>query len=450
MNSPDKLQPAPAPQLPIATGPGTPGGALLRRYWQPATLLSDFPPGSPPLALKMLGEELVLFRDETGRLGLLGLRCAHRCADLSYGRVENGGLRCVYHGWLYDPQGRCLEQPGEPEGGRHRDRIQQRAYPCVERGGAVWTYMGPGEPPLFPNYPALSAPDEYRFTARWRSNCNYLQANEGNIDPVHTSYLHAFDLTPEERQTDQLRKDLQQQVYGADTAPRISVRDTRFGLRVLAERTLPVPGKQLLRVTNFVMPNACAIGGSETPFGRGGTSMFWHVPIDDVSHWRYEFVFHSKAALPREQLHQAYSSEMDAQGVPYRNAGNRFGQKREEMGRSYLGMGPTFPCHDLFVTESQGEILDRSAEHLVSSDVAVARSRRRLIEAVGDVAAGKDPCGVVRDAAENDFRDLLVLTETIDTGADLEQFFAAMQASDIYQLNPDLAGRADQTSSSAP
>lgn len=415
--------------LPIHTGPGTPGGELLRRYWQPVMLLEDFPPGSDPQAIRILGEDLVLFRDGGGSVGLLGLRCAHRCADLSYGRVEAGGLRCVYHGWLFDVQGRCLEQPGEPGKGQHRARIRQKAYPCVERAGAVWTYMGPGEPPLFPNYPALVAPDSQRFTARWRSSCNYLQANEGNIDPVHTSYLHALEVEGD----DPLRKQQAQQVFGVDTAPAVSAQPTRSGLRVFAERRLP-DGARLVRVTNFVMPNACAIGGSETPFGRGGASMFWHVPIDDTSHWRFEFVFHSRAALPREQLREAYRKEADEHGVPWRNAGNRYGQQRDRMDRSYLGMGPTFPVHDLFVTESQGEILDRGAEHLVTSDVAIVRARRQLAQAMRDVAEGRDPCGVLRDAQANRFDDLLVLTETLEPGASLDEFLAEMESARIYDI----------------
>src|SRR6185295_20088476 len=144
------------------TGPGTPCGELMRRYWQPAALSEEIPIGAPPLAIKLFGEELVLFRNEQGKLGLIDLHCAHRGADLSYGRLEDGGLRCIYHGWLYDIHGNCLEQPGEPHGGAHRENYKHLAYPCVERAGAIWAYMGPGEPPLFPNYPALSAPNAYR------------------------------------------------------------------------------------------------------------------------------------------------------------------------------------------------------------------------------------------------------------------------------------------------
>jgi phenylpropionate dioxygenase-like ring-hydroxylating dioxygenase large terminal subunit len=425
-------------QLPIRTGPGTPGGDLLRRYWQPVAL-SHHLLHNAPQAVRILGEDLVLFRGEDGRPGLLGIKCAHRRADLSYGRVEDGGLRCVYHGWLFDRGGRCLQQPGEPEGGRNRDRIRQPAYPCVERGGAVWAYMGPGEPPLFPGYPALTVPDELRFTFRWHSNCNYLQANEGNVDPVHTSYLHHFDPGPA-RGLDALRTGLTQDVFGVDTAPTLEVRETRFGLRVFTERRLAAPGKKLLRVTNFVMPNACAIGGAETPFGRGGASMFWHVPIDDTSHYRYEFTFHSKVRLPKEEMERAYRAELDADGMPRRQAHNRYLQRREDMDSSYLGMGIVFPAHDLFITESQGAILDRSEEHLVSSDVAIVRARRMLSEALSAVAAGRDPCGVLREPSQNAFRDLLVLSETIDTRTDPDKFCAALEAEEIYAVDAAALG----------
>jgi hypothetical protein len=284
---------------------------------------------------------------------------------------------------------------------------------------------------LFPNYPALAGPDSCRFTARWRSSCNYLQANEGNVDPVHTSYLHALEIEGD----DPLHKAHAQKVFGVDTAPELSVQETRFGLRVFAQRKLP-QGRRLLRVTNFVMPNACAIGGAETPFGRGGTSMFWHVPIDDTSHWRVEFVFHSKAALPRASLREAYAKEADEHGVPWRNAANRFGQQRDQLDRSYLGMGNTFPVHDLFVTESQGAILDRDEEHLVTSDIAIVRTRRLLMQALQDVVQGRDPRGVVRDPATNRFDDLLVLTETLEPETGIDAFLADMEAARIYEIPP--------------
>jgi phenylpropionate dioxygenase-like ring-hydroxylating dioxygenase large terminal subunit len=416
------------------TGPGTPGGALMRRYWQPVMLVRDFPPGSPPTPVRLLSEDLVFFRDDAGRFGLLGLKCAHRCTDLSYGRVEAGGLRCVYHGWLYDVDGKCLEQPTEPERGRH-NRIRQLAYPCIERGGAVWTYMGPGEPPVFPAYPALSVPEEYRYSIRWHSSCNYLQGNEGNIDPVHTSYLHRFELEHAKRGLETLHKNASS-IFQTDAAPKLDVAETRFGLRIFAERRLPDPAKMLLRVTNFVMPNACAVGGAETSLGRGGSLMTFHVPIDDTHHWRYDFSFHSKKRLPKEDMDKSRDAERLAGDHPVRNAGNRYLQNRADMHWSYIGMGTDFTAHDIFATESQGGIHDHGKEHLVTSDKAIVRARRQLLDAMRDVAAGKDPVGVVRDPAENVFDDLLVLTEVVDSDADpaaLCERFARMK---IYELDP--------------
>src|SRR5437870_4431311 len=175
-------------------GPGTPGGDMMRRYWQPAALAEELPIGGAPLPIRLLSEDLVLFRDDQGRPGLLGIHCSHRGADLSYGRLEDGGLRCIYHGWLYDINGRCLEQPGEPAGSTFHEKIKHSAYPCRELGGFILAYMGPGEPPLVPNYEFLTVPDDQRFETKFHQDCNYLQGNEGNIDPTHNSYLHArFD-----------------------------------------------------------------------------------------------------------------------------------------------------------------------------------------------------------------------------------------------------------------
>src|SRR5256712_13200560 len=131
-------------ELLTRTGPGPPCGELMRRYWQPAALSEELPVGGAPLSIVLFGEELVLFRDEQGRVGLIGLHCSHRGADLSYGRLEDGGLRCIYHGWLYDVNGRCLQQPGEPAGSTFHEKIHHLAYPCIERAGLIFAYLGSG------------------------------------------------------------------------------------------------------------------------------------------------------------------------------------------------------------------------------------------------------------------------------------------------------------------
>jgi phenylpropionate dioxygenase-like ring-hydroxylating dioxygenase large terminal subunit len=172
------------------TNRGTPMGELMRRYWQPLALSEELPEGGAPISVKIMGEELVLYRDEKGKLGLLGIHCSHRGADLSYGRVEDGGLRCIYHGWLFNAAGKCLDQPWEPGGGEHRDQIQHTAYPCHEQAGGIFAYMGPGEPPLFPNYEFLMAPPERTYNDKLFHEANYLQMNEGSFDIPHLSFLH--------------------------------------------------------------------------------------------------------------------------------------------------------------------------------------------------------------------------------------------------------------------
>src|SRR5206468_6282084 len=180
-------------ELVTRVGPGTPVGELMRRYWQPAALSEELPAGGPPLPVRLLGEDLVLFRDPSGRPGLLGIHCSHRGADLSYGRLEDGGLRCIYHGWLYDTNGRCLEQPGEPAGSTFHERIRHPAYPCMERAGVIFAYLGPGEPPLLPAYEFLTVAPEHCWVGKIFTECNYLQGNEGNQDPVHLAFLHVID-----------------------------------------------------------------------------------------------------------------------------------------------------------------------------------------------------------------------------------------------------------------
>jgi hypothetical protein len=189
------------------------------------------------------------------------------------------------------------------------------------------------------------------------------------------------------------------------------------------------------------MPNACAIGGSETGLGRGGLSMFWHVPIDDTHHWRFEFTFHSKKRLPYEVIDRLYSAERLPDGSSRRNASNRYLQDRGRMGSEFVGMGHNFPTHDLFVTESQGEILDRTKESLVTSDIAIVHARRQLLAAIKDVQEGRDPVGVLRQDDAHDCRDLLVLTETLDDEIRSDDFCASLEQQDIYELD----GAIDQT-----
>ena len=414
------------------SGPGTPMGDLLRRYWQPIGLSTDVSVDGAPMSTRLLGEDLVLFRDSDGKPGLLARKCAHRCADLSYGRVENGGLRCIYHGWLYDRHGRCLEQPGEPGGGEHRDDISQLAYPCVDLADTIWAYMGPGDPPQLPNHPALLAPSEYRICTRWYTSCNFLQGNEGNLDPVHTAYLHRFTERPD-NPAEAAINDL----FQADTAPRLSVYDTPAGFSIVAERTTEDAGRKILRVTNFIMPNGGLVNGFDTPLGPGGATLLWHVPIDDTHHWRFEYTFHSKKAVDKAYIEDIFATEKLVDDVPTRNVGNRHLQNREEMDSStFAGLGHCIPVHDLVIIEGQGKIHDHSKEHLVTSDVAIVRARRLLLEGLAAVEAGQEPRGVVRNGTGEGLRHAVAGTDTVDVAVSNEDFCRSLERAELYALAP--------------
>jgi phthalate 4,5-dioxygenase len=407
-------------------GPETPCGGLLRRYWQPVALTEELPEGGAPVKVKILSEELVLFRDDQKRPGLLGLHCSHRGTDLSYGRVEDGGLRCLYHGWLYDVAGRCLEQPGESGGGEHRDAIRHPAYPCTEAGGVIFAYMGPGAPPLLPNYDFLTAPEEYRTVVKIFHNCSYLQGNEGNIDPVHLSFLHQYlseaqvarqRIVPGSNATDNA-------LLGNDIAPTIEVEIKDFGLRIYTLRNAG-PDKRYLRVTNFVMPNLAAFGGSTV---GDGYAVHWHVPIDDTHHWKYIFMFSRSKALD-DELRNKSRAELTPDYRLTRNAGNRFQQDRASMKtQTFTGMGINFQAHDAFATESQGPVQDRTNEHPVSSDKAIIAARKLLLNAIKDVREGRQPQHVIRDASSNRFSHLVVHSELVPAAADLKQYVKQLES----------------------
>ena len=386
-------------ELLIRTGPGTPCGELLRRYWQPAALSEELPPGGPPVPVKLMGEELVLFRDDQGRAGLLGLHCSHRGADLSYGRLEDGGLRCLYHGWLYDVRGRCLDQPGEPGGGAHRDQIRHPAYPCMEKAGTIFAYLGPGESPLFPNYEFLMAPDAQSFAIKLFHECNFLQANEGNIDLAHLSFLHYSNKN----------RDVEI-IPGADlsrrgVAPEMESYEaevTDYGVRSYKIRRLNDPDHYRLYMTEFVLPSFTAFFGEQYAV-EGAYSVNWHVPIDDTSHWKYTFIFSRRGPLDKEATRRR-RAEMAADYRSLRLKANRYRQSREMMIKeSYTGIGFNFQVQDLCATEGMGLIQDRTKEHLVNMDKAVVVARKVFFKAIRDLQEGREPANVVRDPSRNRF-----------------------------------------------
>jgi len=404
-------------QLLTQTGAGTPCGELLRRYWQPVALSEELKTAGAPLAVTLMGEELAIFRDEKGRVGVLDAHCCHRGADLSYGRLEDGGLRCIYHGWLFDIKGRVLEQPGEPNGGEHRDAFCQPAFPCQEAGGVIFAYIGPGEPPLLPNYEFLQVPDEQRFVSKIHHACNYLQSNEGNIDPVHLSFLHRnLELTELDRQRRVSGSESSpNSLFGADLAPRIELEITDFGVRIFTVRAI-ADDKIYFRTSNFIMPNFSTFPGQTA---AEGYSVNWHVPIDDYNHWKFVVVFSRARPLSREMMLRG-RDELTADYHMVRNKANRYLQDRQSMkNKSFSGIGYNFQAQDACVIEGAGAIQNRTKEHLVTSDKAIVAARKLLLKGIQDVKEGRDPLHVVRDPRKNKFMHLAVISEVAPKGADI-------------------------------
>jgi nitrite reductase/ring-hydroxylating ferredoxin subunit len=416
------------------TGPGTPGGDLLRRYWQPIALASELPVGGPPIPIDVLGEELVLFRDEEGRLGLLDRHCCHRGTDLSYGRLENGGLRCLYHGWLYDVTGRCLEQPLEPKESTFKDKVRQTAYPVVERAGAFFAYMGPGAAPEFPNFDFFTYPASNRHSHKVFLDCNYMQANEGNYDPAHVGQLHrTFDPTRKPGLVFGSLKivgtEIEGAVIDAQETPKLKVENTHFGLRIFQVRS-GGPGRTYLRVTAYGLPNWSVIAG---PQGGDGHIGIWHVPIDDFTHWRWHFSVRRDAPLDHtsRMAQNRTGDEYDDEFHMSRKRANRYRQDRGKFTENFTGMGRNFNVHDAFATESQGAIQDRTKEHLATTDLAVAAARRMMLRAIEDIKAGKDPVGVVRSAEANDFHDLRSFDVLVREDADYAEVVRQVVTGDV-------------------
>jgi phthalate 4,5-dioxygenase len=405
------------------TGKGTPCGELMRRYWQPAALSEELV-ADKPLPVTMFGEELILFRDGAGQPGLIGRYCAHQGVDMIYGRVEKDGIRCMYHGWLFDRCGKLLVSGDWVPEGERRMSVGQPAYPCIEAGGVIFTYMGPGDPPPSPAYEFLSVPAENRVVTKILMHCNYLQANEGNIDPLHLSFLHRNlqDTARDKARVVPGSNASPNSLVGKDQTPTIEVEVTRFGLRIYTIRK-PGDDKQYLRVTNFILPNLAAFNGSTT---GEGYSAHWHVPIDDHSHWKYAFLFSRERPLTDEQRNRI-RVELDDDNRLKRNRDNRYLQDRTTMAtQTFSGMGFHFHAQDAFATESQGAVQNRTEEHLVSSDKPLIAARKLLLKAINDVRDGRHAPYAVGDWKITATGEIVVLSEVIAGEANPREYVASL------------------------
>jgi phenylpropionate dioxygenase-like ring-hydroxylating dioxygenase large terminal subunit len=394
------------------TGPGTPCGRLLRSYWQPIATSEEMPIGGDPMPVKIMSEYLVLFRDDKDRLGLIGQFCAHRGTDLSYGRVEDGGLRCLYHGWLFDIEGKCIDQPAEREGRKFCDKIRHPSYPVQEKGGVIWAYMGEGEAPMIPDFQFLMAPEPNRLAYRTIQTCNWLQGVESVIDPVHTTYLHRRAVG-----TRSIRSGNDVRALRGIEPPDISSEDTSFGTRIFALHKSP-NGRKYLRINNYVYP--CGATPS-TSTGEVGYQGRWYVPIDDETHACFEFFYRHSEPLDKDALNKFRADNVGSDKRHMRRSENRYLQDRVEQKSpdgSFAGMGEYFPAQDAFAIETQGRIRDRTKEHLGSTDIVVAAVFRRLLNAIKQVAETGEAPGLIRKQSEGLFADFICTSVFIEDDED--------------------------------
>ena len=352
-------------------GPGTPMGELLRRYWHPVGLASDAT--DAPRQVRVLGEDLILFRDKTGRPGLVYPHCAHRGASLYYGKVEERGIRCCYHGWLFDVQGRCVEQPCEPEGGRARDRVRQPWYPVEELYGLVWAYMGPPErKPVLPRYECLEQLEEGEFLETNANSiggggpriipCNWLQHYENLVDPFHVVILHgSFSGT--------------QFVEQMALMPQVTWEPQAQSVRTISVRQMP-DGKTFRRISEAGLPTLRVIPSPRV--GRYGPveSIGWVLPIDDHSFRIYVV------------------GRVRQEGELTRMRSRLNGKLWEELTEAEHQQFPG----DYEAMVSQGAIAKHSEEHLATTDRGIVMLRRMLQKQLEVVAAGGDPAGVSFDS----------------------------------------------------
>ena len=376
-------------------GPGKPAGGLLRRYWQPAALVDELGGNRPIKPVRLLGEDLVIFRDETGRYGLLGRACPHRGTDLAYGRLEDGGL-ALRISWLAV---RCRGQmPANAGGAGGQQFVSQHPSQGLSRRRAQRHFIclyGTGAPPEFPDFDCFVAPSSHTFAFKGMIDCNWLQSLEVGIDPAHTSFLHRFfhDEDPKEgygklfRDTSINSAMPMTKIMREFPRPRIEVEPTDFGFRILALRQIDADNSHV-RVTNLMFPNAFVI-----PMSREMTITQWHVPIDDKKHYWYAIFTSFGAPVDKDEMRRQRLQLYELPDyIPRKNKSNNYGfDPHEQEHDTYTGMGADINVHDQWACESMGEIADRTQEHLGQSDKAIAAYRRLLRAAIDAVEKGDAP-----------------------------------------------------------
>jgi nitrite reductase/ring-hydroxylating ferredoxin subunit len=375
-------------ELLVRTGPGTALGSLMRRYWVPVLLASEIAaPDCPPVRVKILGEKLLAFRDTQGRAGLVDEFCAHRGASLFLGRNEEGGIRCSYHGWKYDLTGQCVDLPQVPS---LCAKMRIKAYPCVERGGVVWAYLGPPEKkPAPPEVEWCLVPESHRYVTKRLQQTSYLQAMEGGIDTSHVSWVHRYEVDK-----DPMHKHSKALDYiKADSNVVFDIEEVPHGLTLYGRR-LGDADSHYWRITQWIFPWFTLI----PPFGPHALGGHVWVPVDDENCWAWSINWLADRPLPKEEL----DAMKEGRGIhvkyvpgtftPLANKGNdwlidREAQKNRE---SFSGVDG-FSIQDASLQESMGPVQNHAGEHLIPTDKAIVMARRKLERAARDLAQGIEP-----------------------------------------------------------
>jgi nitrite reductase/ring-hydroxylating ferredoxin subunit len=366
-------------ELLTRTNAGTPMGDLMRRYWIPVVFSDQIAkPDCPPVRVGLLGEKLVAFRDTDGRPGLIDERCPHRTASMFFGRNEECGLRCVYHGWKFDVDGNCVDLPSEPPGSTLQRKVKIKAYPCHEQGGLVWAYMGPAK--LKPDFPELDwtmIPDSHRYATRHIQECNWLQGLEGGFDTSHLAFLH------------QGTAEASRRVVPSQYA----IVPTDFGFMAGTGRVMK-EGEVLWASNLMCMP-------FHKVFATKPEAAHMWVPIDDENTMLYSVDYWPDKPLTDEDLerttshHGIHTQNIPGTDIPIHNKGNDYNIDREfqASGDSYTGI-KGLGVQDCGIQESMGPIADRTIEHLGVSDTAIIQIRKLLLQSLKDFRAGKTPPGL--------------------------------------------------------
>ena len=390
------------------TGPDTPMGRLFRSSWMPALLPEELPDNDcPPVRVKLLSERLIAFRDSDGRLGLMDEFCAHRGISLWFGRNEDCGLRCPYHGWKFDVTGQCIDMPSEPEQSGFAKKVKLKSYPLVERGGVLWTYMGaPEQQPPLPEWEFATVPASHSYSSKRIQECNWLQAMEGGIDSSHVSFLHRGDIN-----SDPLFKGARGNQYNLnDTRPVFEVVESPGGLYIGARRNAE-DGHYYWRITQYVLPSFTMIAP------RGGHPVHGHfwIPIDDENCWTWSFDYHPTRALTDEEVAAMRAGKgIHVTCIPgtYRPVANKdndylMDRAAQKAGKTYSGI-EGFGMQDSSLQESMGPIVDRTKETLVSTDSGIIMARQRLLRAAKAlVENNENPPGV--DTAHQRVRSVAIV-----------------------------------------